>query len=337
MWVGKLLVVVLFVGAWQLSYAQQVNIYSARNEALIKPLLDRFTAETGIKVNLVTGDADALIKRLELEKDNSPADILLTVDVARLYRAKQTGLLQAVQSDRLQAVIPSTYRDPEGYWYGMSLRSRVIVYAKDRVDPARLSSYEALSDPEWQRKLCVRSSSNVYNQSLVASMIANDGIEATEQWAKALVANFARPPTGGDRDLIKAVAVGQCDLALVNTYYLAGMIESSLKEENDAAAKVVVFWPNQADRGAHINVSGAGITRAAKHVEEAVRLLEFMVNEQSQYWYAETNYEFPVRTDVEKSELLKQWGEFKADQLALDQLGINNADAVRLMDRAGWK
>jgi iron(III) transport system substrate-binding protein len=257
--------------------------------------------------------------------------------VARLYRAKQTGLLQAVQSDRLQAVIPSPYRDPEGYWYGMSLRSRVIVYAKDRVDPARLSSYEALSDPEWQRKLCVRSSSHVYNQSLVASMIANDGIEATEQWAKGLVANFARPPTGGDRDLIKAVSVGQCDLALVNTYYLAGMIESSLKEENDAAGKVAVFWPNQTDRGAHINVSGAGITRAAKHVQEAVQLLEFMVNEDSQFWYAETNYEFPVRPDVEKSELLKQWGEFKADQLALDQLGINNADAVRLMDRAGWK
>jgi len=335
--VFKLLIVCLIAGSWQFSHAQQVNIYSARNEALIKPLLDRFTDQSGIKVNLVTGEADALIKRLELERDNTPADLLLTVDVARLYRAKQAGLLLAVQSETLQAVIPAAYRDPEGYWYGMSLRSRVIVYAKDRVDPVRLSTYEALTAPEWKRKLCVRSSSHVYNQSLVAAMIAHSGIETTEQWAKGLVANFARPPTGGDRDLIKAVAVGQCDLALVNTYYLAGMIESSLKEETEAAAKVAVFWPNQTDRGVHINVSGAGVTRAAKNVDEAVKLLEFMVNADSQYWYAETNYEFPVRADVEKSDLLKQWGEFKADQLGLDQLGINNADAVRLMDRAGWK
>jgi len=333
----KYLILILLAASWQITPAQEVNIYSARNEALIKPLLDRYSSETGVRVNLVTGDADTLIKRLELERDNTPADLLLTVDVARLYRAKQANLLQAVESDTLQTVIPSEYRDPEGYWYGISLRSRVIVYAKDRVDPARLSSYEALTAPEWRRKLCVRSSSNVYNQSLVAAMIANAGIDTTEQWARGLVANFARPPTGGDRDLIKAVAVGQCDLALVNTYYLAGMLESSIRDEVEAAEKVAVFWPNQDGRGVHINVSGAGVTRAARHPEEAVRLLEYMVKEESQFWYAETNYEFPVRPDVERSDLLKQWGDFKADQLALEKLGTNNADAVRLMDRAGWK
>ncbi|MEX2352971.1 MAG: Fe(3+) ABC transporter substrate-binding protein [Gammaproteobacteria bacterium] len=334
---NKFLVLIVLAGSWQFVPAQEVNIYSARNEALIKPLLDRFSDETGVEVNLVTGGADTLIKRLELEGDNSPADLLLTVDVARLSRAQQANLLQPVQSDILQTVVPSEYRDPEGYWYGLSLRSRVIVYAKDRVNPARLSTYEALADPVWRGKLCVRSSSNVYNQSLVASMIAHSGVEATEQWARGLVANFARPPTGGDRDQIKAIAVGQCDLALVNTYYLAGMLESSIADEKEAAAEVAVFWPNQAGRGAHINVSGAGVTRAAENREEAIRLLEFLVSEESQYWYAETNYEFPVRPDVEKSDLLKQWGDFKADRLGLEQLGTHNADAVRLMDRAGWK
>lgn len=319
------------------AYAQQVNIYSARSEALIKPLLDRYSAQTGTTVNLVTGDADALIKRLELEGDNSPADILLTVDVARLYRAKLANLLQPVESDTLSAVIPPEYRDSEGYWFGISRRARVIVYSKERVKPAQLSTYEALADSAWKGKICVRSSSHVYNQSLVSAMVAHLGVAQTEKWARGLVANFARDPNGGDRDQVKAIDAGQCDLALINSYYLAGMIESTLPEEVDAAASVGLFWPNQSDRGAHINISGAGVTRAAKNVDEAVRLLEFMVNEESQAWYAQTNYEFPVRPDVAASDLLKQWGDFKADQILLDQLGVHNTEAVRLMDRAGWK
>jgi len=319
------------------AYAQQVNIYSARSEALIKPLLDRYSDQTGTTVNLVTGDADALIKRLELEGDNSPADILLTVDVARLYRAKQANLLQTVKSDTLTGVIPPEYRDTEGHWFGISRRARVIVYSKERVKPEQLSTYEALAAPAWKGKICVRSSSHVYNQSLVSAMVAHLGVAKTEEWARGLVANFARDPNGGDRDQVKAIDAGQCDLAIINTYYLAGMLESTLPEEVTAAATVGLFWPNQSDRGAHINISGAGVTRAAKHVDEAVRLLEFMVNEESQSWYAQTNYEFPVRPDVAASDLLRQWGDFKADHILLDQLGVHNTEAVRLMDRAGWK
>ncbi|MBI4006755.1 MAG: Fe(3+) ABC transporter substrate-binding protein [Gammaproteobacteria bacterium] len=317
--------------------AAEVNIYSARNEVLIKPLLDQFTQQSGIEVNLVTGDADALIKRLEIEGDNSPADLLLTVDVARLQRAKEINLLQPVTSEILSGVIPETYRDNGSYWFGLSLRSRVIVYAKDRVKPDQLSSYEALSEPAWKGRICVRSSSHVYNQSLVASLIAHNGVDATEQWAKGLVGNFARPPQGGDRDQIKAIAVGQCDLALVNTYYLGGMLHSELEDEIQAAEKVALFWPNQSDRGAHINISGAGVTKSAKNKAEAVKLLEFMTSDGAQAWYAEKNYEYPVRSGIAISDTLKQWGEFVADELNLDRLGQYNAEAVRLMDRAGWK
>jgi len=320
-----------------LPVAAEVNVYSARKEALIKPLLDQFEQQTGIEVNLVTGDADALIKRLEIEGINSPADMLLTVDVARLYRAREKGLLQPVESEILDGVIPGTYRDDEGYWYGLSLRSRVIVFSDSRVSASKLSTYESLTDEKWKDRLCVRSSSNVYNQSLVASLVAHHGVEATERWANGLVDNFARPPRGGDRDQIKAVAAGQCDVALVNTYYLGGMLQSDIGDEREAAEKVRLFWPNQEGRGAHVNVSGAGVTSSAQHKNDAVRLLEYLVNESSQSWYANQNLEYPIRADVPVSDTLKSWGEFKADELNLDLLGEYNAEAVRLMDRAGWK
>ena len=330
-------VFILFFALQPVVYASEVNIYSARKEALIKPLLDQFSAQSGIQVNLVTGEADALIKRLEVERNNSPADILLTVDVARLHRAKEMDLLQPITSETLNEAIPQKYRDEQGYWYGLSLRSRVIVYARDRIDPGQLSTYEALANKEWKGRICIRSSSNVYNQSLVASLIVHDGIEETEKWARDFVSNFARAPKGGDRDQIKAVAVGQCDIALVNTYYLGGMLQSSLDEEKQAAEKVVLFWPNQGGRGAHMNISGAGITTSAKHRDEAIKLLEFLSNDEAQRWYAEENYEYPVKNGVPVSAMLQQWGEFVSDQISLDLLGQYNAEAVRLMDRAGWK
>lgn len=336
----KLLLVLsvsILLGAQCRAQNAEVNIYSERKEELIKPLLERFTADTGIKVNLVTGDGDALIKRLEIEGRNSPADILLATDVARLYRAKSLELLQPVNSDVLENAIPTNFRDGEGYWYGLSLRSRVIVYAKDRVNPEQLSTYEAMINPEWKGRICVRSSSNPYNQSLVASMIARNGIEATQSWATGLVENLARSPRGGDRDQIKAVAVGECDIALVNTYYLGGMLHSEINEEKQAAEKVSLFWPNQNDRGAHFNISGAGVTRSAKNREAAISLLEFLSGDEAQAWYAEMNYEFPVRTGIAVSETLQQWGSYIADDINLDQLGQYNAEAVRLMDRAGWK
>ncbi len=336
----KLLLAMLAASALASSFsasAAEVNVYSAREENLIKPLLDRFTAETGIQVNLITAGADELTTRMELEGANSPADLLLTVDVGRLQRAKDMGLLQAVDSDALEAAIPAQYRDTEGYWFGASLRARVVVYDRERVDPSQLSTYEDLADPKWRGKICVRSSSNIYNQSLGAAMVAHHGVETTEAWARGLVANFARQPQGGDRDQIAAVAIGQCELAIVNTYYLAGMINATDAAQREQAAKVAVFWPNQQDRGAHINISGVGLSAHAPNKDAAVQLMEFMVNDESQRWYAEVNNEYPVRAGVPVSATLQSWGEFKADSLALDQLGIHNAEAVRLMDRAGWR
>lgn len=317
--------------------ADEVNVYSARKEALIKPLLDRFTEQTGITVNLLTGDADALLKRLASEGDNSPADLLITTDAGRLHRAKEAGVTQPLTSEVLTDVVPAQYREPEGHWVGLSLRARPIMYVKGKVDPATLSTYEDLADPKWKGKICIRSSNNIYNQSLVASMIAADGVEAVETWAKGLVSNFARPPEGGDRDQIKAAASGQCDIAVANTYYLAGMLTSKDEGQKAAAQKVGVFWPNQDGRGTHVNVSGAALTKAAGNKEAAVKLLEFLVSPESQAWYAETNGEYPVRPGVKPSSVLAEWGTFKADDLNLGKLGELNAEAVMVMDRAGWK
>ena len=328
---------VLVLGAPAAQAAGEVNVYSARKEELIKPLLDRFTAETGIRVNLVTGKADELITRLKSEGRNSPADLLITVDAGNLYRAKELGLFQKVESPALAQAVPAAYRDPGMTWVGLSLRARPIMYAKDRVSPAELSTYEDLADPKWKGRVCIRSSSNIYNQSLVASMIAQRGEAAVEEWARGLVANMARPPQGGDRDQIKAAAAGVCDLAVANTYYLGGMLTDADPAQREAAAKVAVFWPNQKDRGTHVNVSGAGVTAAAKHKVEAVRLLEYLVTDEAQRWYAEVNIEYPVKPGVVWSETLESWGRFKADEINMGKLGEYNAAAVKLMDRAGWK
>jgi iron(III) transport system substrate-binding protein len=326
----------LLVPPYSLAVAE-VNVYSARQESLIKPLLDRFTEQTGAKINLVTGKGDALLTRLKSEGMNSPADVLLTVDAGRLYRAQEASILQAVESDDLNRLIPSHLRSADNQWYGLSVRARVIVFAKDRVKANQLSTYEALSDPQWQGKICVRSSSNIYNQSLVAGMIASQGMLKTETWLKAFVANFARPPSGGDRDQIKAVASGQCDVAVVNSYYLGGMLLSDDQAQQTAASKVTLFWPNQKDRGTHVNISGAGITQSAKNIELAQKLIAFLASNESQEWYAERNNEFPVRDAVKVSTVLESWGPFVADTLNVTELGRNNAAAIMAMDRAGWK
>jgi iron(III) transport system substrate-binding protein len=318
--------------------ASEVNVYSGRKENLIKPLLDRFTTETGIKTNLVTAGADKLLARLRNEGKNTPADVFITVDAGRLYRAKQAGIFAKLDSEILDAAVPEHLRDPDKYWVGLSQRARVIFYAKDRVDPSELSSYEDLASDKWKHRICIRSSGNIYNQSLVASMIAADGAETTQEWANKLVKNMARPPKGGDRDQIKAAAAGQCDLAVGNTYYYGQMLTNSKDpREVQAAESVAVFWPNQDGRGTHVNISGAGITQYAKNRDNAIKLLEFLVSPESQKWYAEVNYEYPVIPSAEISDLVKSWGDFKSDKLNLDVLGKNNAEAVRIMDRAGWK
>lgn len=315
----------------------EVNLYSARKEELIKPLLDRFTERTAIRVNLVTGDADALLKRLQNEGVNSPADVLITTDAGRLYRARELGVTQPVKSRSLDLAVPASYRDPDGHWYGLSVRARPILYVTGEVDTAELSTYEALAEPKWKKRICIRSSGNIYNQSLVASLIAADGVENTETWAKGLVANLARPPAGGDRDQIMAAAAGQCDIAVANTYYLAGMLKSGDARQREAASRIAVFWPNQNGRGTHVNISGAAVTRSARNKEAALRLLEFLTSDESQTWYAQANGEYPLRTGLAVSDTLAAWGEFKADDLNLARLGELNAEAVRLMDRAGWK
>jgi iron(III) transport system substrate-binding protein len=333
-----LLAMLMLLGSLQgVAQAQEVNVYSARKEALILPLLQKFEAETGIGFNLITAKADELLQRLESEGRSTPADVFITTDAGRLQRAKKAGVLRTVNNAVLNARIPANLRDQENYWFGLSQRARIIFYAKDRVDPSELSTYEALADARWKERVCIRSSSNIYNQSLVASMIVAHGVEETEAWARGLVANFARKPAGGDTDQLRAAAAGQCDIAIANTYYYGRLASSEKEADRKVAEALGVFWPNQGDRGAHVNVSGAGITLHAKHPEAAERLLEFMVNTESQTWYAEVNNEYPVVTDAQISELLKSWGEFKSDSINLSHLGENNRAAVQLMDRAGWR
>ena len=332
----KLTATVLLLCSTQV-LANEVNVYSAREEQLIKPLLDAFSKDTGIKVNLVTGDDDPLLERLKREGMNSPADVLITADAGRLHRAVENGSLQPIQSAKLNQAIPAHLRDAGNQWFGLTYRARVLFYNPATVKAADLSSYEDLADPKWKGRICVRSSNSIYNQSLLASMIAAKGITAAEQWAQGLVANFARPPNGGDRDQIKAVASGQCDVAIANTYYYAQMLYGGDAAQKAAASKVKIFFPNQADRGTHINISGAGITTSAKNKDNAIKLLEYMTLDDAQRWYSTTNGEYPVKRGIEASPELKSWGTFKSDALNLSTLGKNNAQAVQIMDKVGWQ
>ena len=319
--------------------AGEVNVYTHRHYDTDQAQFDRFTAATGIQVNVVTASADELITRLEAEGASSPADVLVTVDAGRLYRAKERGLLQSASSPTLEAAIPAHLRDPDGQWFGMTQRARVFVYAPGRVQPSDMSTYEDLADPKWRGRILTRSSDNIYSQSLTASVIAAHGAEAAEEWARGLVANFARPPQGGDRDQIQDVAAGVADLAVVNTYYLGLLANSGTPADREAAAAVAVFFPNQGegDRGTHVNVSGAGVTAHAPNRANAIRLLEFLVSEEAQQAFAQGNFEYPVVEGVEWAPTLQEWGTFRHDLLNLARLGEFNTEAIRVMDRAGWR
>ncbi|MDC9720970.1 MAG: Fe(3+) ABC transporter substrate-binding protein [Gammaproteobacteria bacterium] len=322
--------------------ADIVNVYSARKEALIKPLLDEFSATTSIKVNLITGKADALLKRLQVEGSASPADVFITVDAGRLHRAKQAGVLKPVSLALLEQRIPQALRDSAGYWYGLTLRARPIIYAKQRVQLNELSTYEELASKTWAGRICLRSSQAIYNQSLVAATMDSIGAEATLNWMQGMVNNLAKPPSGGDVDQLKAVAAGVCDATIANTYYLGRLINSSKPAEQAVASNLAVFWPNQSGeggqgRGAHFNVSGAGMTKYGKHPEQAKALLEYLASDAAQRWYADINNEYPVVAGVGISETLKGFGRYKMDPINLEILGQNNRQAVQLMDRAGWR
>lgn len=317
--------------------AADVNIYSARQEALIKPQLDAFTAATGIQVNLVTGKAEELVQRLKAEGPNSPADLFFTTDAGNLANAKALGLFQPATSAAIEAAVPPQYRDPDGYWLGLGVRARPIFYVAGKVDPKELSTYEALTDAKWKGRILIRSSNNIYNQSLLGAMIHHHGAAKAEAWAAGIVANLARKPQGGDRDQFKAAAAGEGDIVIANTYYYAQMLLSDKADEREAAGKLKVFWPNQQDRGAHVNISGAGVTAAARNKADAIKLLDFLVSDQAQKIYAEVGQEYPVKPGVPRSEVVAGLGEFKADPLNLAILGANNAEAVRIFDRVGWR
>ena len=317
--------------------AAEVNVYSARKDHLLKPVLDEFTKQSGIKVNLLSAGEDQLLERLKTEGKDSPADLFITTDVVHLHKARVAGVLQPVQSQTVNQAIPAAYRDPQGYWVGLSARARVVFYAKDRVKPSDITTYEDLADPKWKGRICVRSSSSTYNQSLLAGLIAVNGPAKAEAWAKGIVDNMARKPQGGDRDQINAVAAGQCDIAIANTYYFGGMLTSSKPDEREAAAKVGIAFPNQQGRGAHMNVAGAGVTASAKHKAEAVKLLEFLAGPDAQRLFAEANNEFPVRPGVKPSPVVAAWGPFKGEDINVAMLGENSADAIRIFDRVGWR
>lgn len=334
LWSGVFAAAALFCAS--VGFAAEVNIYSARQEHLIKPLLDEFSKQTGVQYKLLTGEGPALLERLKAEGRNSPADVLLTVDVGNLVAAKQAGVLQAVKSSALNENIKESYRDAEGFWYGLSARARVIFYDPKRVKPEQIATYEALADPELGKVVCVRSSSNIYNQSLVAALIAHHGVEQVDRWIKGFVNNFARKPQDNDTAQIKAVASGECAVAVANSYYYARMLASGKPGDKDVTDKVAVLWPNQGDRGAHMNLSGAGVTASARNVEGAVKLLEFLSGEKAQEIYARENNEYPVNPKVKATGPVAEMGEFKADNLNLSEIEKYNAEAVRAMDRGGW-
>ncbi len=314
-----------------------VNVYSHRHYDADREIFRRFTEQTGITVNVVTASADELITRLENEGADSPADVLITVDAGRLHRAKSRNLLQPVQSAVLEANVPAHLRDDDGQWFGLTQRARIFVYHTGRVQPGELSTYAALAEPRWNGRVLIRSSSNVYNQSLLASVIAHLGPEQAERWARGMVTSMARTPSGGDTDQIKAVAAGVGDVAVANSYYLARLLTSEDPEDRRVAAQVAPFFPDQDGRGTHVNVSGAGVTRSSKNRDNAVRLIEFLSEDDAQRLLTETNGEYPVKPGVPWSATLQSWGEFKADTLDLTRLGELNDEAVRIADRAQWR
>jgi iron(III) transport system substrate-binding protein len=314
-----------------------VNVYTERNYDVDKQLYADFEKKTGIKVNLIEGKGDELLERLVREGKDSEADMFITADAGKLHLAKEKGVFQSSLSDTIAKNVPENLRDKDSNWIGLTMRARVIVYAKDRVKPEQLSTYEDLTTDKWKGKVLVRSSSAVYNQSLLASFIDINGEQKTTEWAKGIVANLAREPKGNDRDQAKAVVAGVGDVAIMNTYYVGLLANSSDPEEVKVAEKIGVFFPNQATTGTHINVSGAGVTKSAKNKENAIKLIEFLSSIEAQKAFASVNYEYPVNKAVEPSDLLKSWGEFKTQNINLTKLGENNKKAVEIMNSVGWK
>ena len=319
--------------------SNEINIYSQRHYNVDEIQYQNFEKLTGIKVNVTKANADELIQRMKNEGENSPADLFITVDVGKLWQGGEMGLFQKFQDESVFANIDPQLLDKNGYWVPVTYRSRVIVYSNERVEKNELSTYEDLSNEKWKGRLLVRSSSNAYNQALMSSLVENLGVENTTKWSEGLVSNFARDPKGSDRDQVKAIAAGQGDLAIVNSYYIGLLLSSQKDEEINAGNAVSVFFPNQADneRGAHINISGLALTKNAPNRENAIKLIQYLTSIEAQKTYVSNSYEYSVNLDVKPDEIVQSWGEFKKDPVDLNSLGTNRSEAIRIFDKTGWK
>jgi len=315
-----------------------LNLYSARHYQTDEALYANFTKATGIHINRIDAGDEQLVERLKTEAGASPADVLLIVDAARLWQAQQAGLFAPVKSTSLESRIPPALRDPDGNWFGFSYRARILVYNKAMMNPAEVPTYESLADAKNKGKLCTRSGSHPYSLSLVAAMIAHHGAAKAEAWARGVVANLARTPRGGDTDQIKAVAAGECGVALANSYYYARLARSTKPDDRAILAKTGVVWPDQATFGTHVNVAGGGMVRNAPHRENAIRFLEYLAGDEAQAYFADGNNEWPVvRSARTGNAALDALGPFKADPLPIAELGRHTTEAQRIVDRAGWK
>ena len=314
-------------------------MYSQRHYDVDQKQYDNFEKITGIKVNVIKANADELIQRMKNEGENSPADLFITVDVGKLWQASDMGLLQKYNDESLTEGITESLTDPNGFWVPVTYRSRILVYSNERVQESDLSTYEDLANEKWKGRLLVRSSSNSYNQALMSSLVANLGEETTLGWTEAVVSNFARDPKGNDRDQVKAIAAGQGDVAIVNSYYIGLLLSSENEEEVNAGKSISVFFPNQGEgqRGSHINVSGVALAKNAPNKSNALKLIEYLTSDEAQEIYVNNTYEYSVKPNIEPNDIVKEWGTFKKDPLDLNMLGIRRNDAIRIFDAGGWK
>ena len=318
---------------------QVVNMYSQRHYDVDQKQYDNFEDKTGIKVNVIKANADELIQRIKNEGENSPADLFITVDVGKLWQAADMGLLQEYGDKSLTDGIPESLIDKNGFWIPVTYRSRVLVYSNERVEKSELSTYEDLANPKWKGRLLVRSSSNSYNQALMSSLVANLGEDATQEWTKSVVSNFARDPKGNDRDQVKAIAAGQGDVAIVNSYYIGLLLSSENEEEVNAGNAISVFFPNQGEgeRGSHINVSGVALAKNSPNKSNALKLIEYLTSDEAQEIYVNNTFEYSVKPNIEPNDIVKEWGAFRKDPLDLNMLGVRRNDAIRIFDAGGWK
>ncbi|WP_120496182.1 Fe(3+) ABC transporter substrate-binding protein [Kiloniella sp. EL199] len=320
------------------TYAEDVvNVYTSRHYQTDDALYDNFTKETGIKVNLIEGKGAALIERIKSEGANSPADVLITVDAGNLWRAEQKDIFQSVSSNKLDANIPENLRHPGQKWYGLSTRARMIFFDKAKIKDGEITSYEDLADPKWKGKVCIRKSSNIYNQSLLASIVEAKGAEVAEKWASDVVTNFARQPVKGDTNQLRGIGSGECEIAVANSYYFVRLLTKPKDKDKGLADKLGYVFPNQSDRGTHVNISGAGVVKSAPNKEAAVKFLEYLTDQQAQSYFADGNNEFPVVSGVAPNSAVKGLGDFKVDTVNVSVYGKNQVTAQKIFDRVGWK